>query len=193
MRLLLVVDAVCRIDNSTKIILIVPYLSYSRQDRINSTGEALGIKVLANCKVISLAEIVSNSPLAKKIIDENLVLVCPDSGAEKKILALAEILKINPPNILYVNKIRRLLTGDIIHSQVFGIAAQGKDYIVLGMIYAILAILLAAKILKTLEAGKIYLYATHAILSRGIDELAKHCYHILSNEDDINKGFLSCL
>lgn len=126
------------------------------------------------------------------------MLVCPDSGAEKKMLALAEILKINPQNILYVNKIRRLLTGDIIHSQVFGIA-QGKDCIVLDDTCDIgNTFIEAAKILKTLGAGKIYLYTTHAIPLRDIDKLAKHfnCtyrYRILSNEDDINKGFMSCL
>ena len=48
MSLLLIVDAVRRINPSTQVLLTIPYFPYARQDRVCNEGEALSVKVMAD-------------------------------------------------------------------------------------------------------------------------------------------------
>ena len=93
MCLILTIDAIRRANHETRIFLTIPYFPYGRQDRVCNEGESLSIKVMAdiinnlhctsitiydphsdvtpallrNCKVITLADIIAKSFLAKKI------------------------------------------------------------------------------------------------------------------------------
>ena len=138
--LLLTVDALRR-DGVEGICLTLPYVPYSRQDRVMVSGEALSIKVFAdllnyckfdsveiwdphsdvtsalinNVKVISQAEcVIGHQHLLFKLHEgqpSSTILVCPDAGARKKIHSVARLTGIH--NILYADKNRDPGTGKI--------------------------------------------------------------------------------
>ena len=221
--LLLVVDAVRRINLKTTITLVIPYIPYARQDKVYTEGESLSVAVIANlinslncesvvlydphsdltlnlikrCEIVSLHDIILKSPIAKKIVDENLILVSPDKGAKNKIINLAGALKISPTNILYASKFRDPIKKNIIDFKIDG-EVNGENFILLDDICdAGNTFIQLSKMLRKFNAKKIYLYATHAILSKGLGDIKEHfehmyCYHTFLNLNDSNKNFLTC-
>jgi|LakMenE01Jun11ns_1017448.scaffolds.fasta_scaffold9654888_1 ribose-phosphate pyrophosphokinase len=224
MYLLLTVDAIRRINQETKIYLTIPYFPYARQDRVCNEGEALSVKIMANlinslhcdevtiydphsdvtpallnrCKVISLAEIIADSLLVKLIHKNNLTLLSPDAGAEKKIRAAANKIALHGKTVevLCASKSRDVRTGNITSTQIHG-DIKGKNLIILddicdgGSTFVELA-----KTLKKLESGDVYLYITHAIFSKGLAVLKNHikhvyCYHTLLRAEEIDHSFLT--
>jgi ribose-phosphate pyrophosphokinase len=133
LEILLTVDALRR-AGSKKLRLVLPYVPYSRQDRVMVFGEALGIKVFAdlinscnfeevvvfdphsdvtpalinNCTVVSQESLLWDTCWP---IPGDFTLVCPDAGARKKILKVAKVLK--KKEIVYADKIRDVATGEI--------------------------------------------------------------------------------
>jgi ribose-phosphate pyrophosphokinase len=226
MSLLLVVDAVRRINPSTKIALTIPYFPYARQDRVCNEGEALSVKVMAdlinslncasltiydphsdvtpallnNCRVVSVADIISKSFLAKEINTKNLLLVSPDAGAEKKVrmvakkLASAGILV----EVLCATKSRDTMTGNITSTTIHG-DVKGKNIMIVDDICDGGATFIElAKLLKEQGAGDIYLYVSHGIFSKGLAVLGEHfkhvyCYHTLLQSESVNESFLTVL
>lgn len=135
MELLLVTDALRRLNTDMVIDLYLPYMPYARQDRVANDGEAHGLKVMAalindqyyhtvtvldphSNDTLSLLENVTQVPLDRiiKRAYQNtdwtkVVLVAPDQGAVKKVDALAKALRC--PNVVYAIKKRDTLTGKI--------------------------------------------------------------------------------
>ncbi len=218
MCLMLAVDAIRRVNPATVINLTIPYFPYARQDRVCNEGESLSVKVMAdiinslhcasvtiydphsdvtpallnNCKIIPLAEIVSNH-LAKMVADKKLALVSPDAGAEKKTRMAAKLLS---AEVFCSSKTRDTMTGNItataIHADVNGrdllivddICDGGRTFIEL------------AKELKGGGAGDIYLYVTHGIFSQGLSEISPHfkhiyCYYTMLKDPEINNPTLT--
>jgi ribose-phosphate pyrophosphokinase len=226
MRLILCVDAIRRINPDTKILLTIPYFPYARQDRVCNPGEALSVKVMANlinslncnlvrifdphsdvtpalinnCEVASLDDIICNSNLKDAILRDNLTLISPDAGAEKKVKMLAKRLSSqdNLVNSLCASKTRDTLTGNITSTEIHG-DVQGGNLIVIddicdgGRTFTELA-----KVLKQKGANDIYLYVTHGIFSKGLDVLKDHfkhvyCNHTMLDEELIDQKTLTVL
>jgi ribose-phosphate pyrophosphokinase len=225
MSLLLLVDAIRRISLHADINLTIPYFPYARQDRVCNVGEALSVKVMADiinslnctsvticdphsdvtpallnhCRIITLAEIVANSFLAQKVMDDNIILVSPDAGAEKKVYATAKKISSHKMiDVLCARKTRDTLTGNITSTEIYG-EVENKNLMILddicdgGQTFIELA-----KLLKQRGAKDIYLYVTHGIFSKGLvtlQEYFKHiyCYHTLLSSEKIDLNFLTII
>ena len=226
MSLLLIVDAVRRINPSTQVLLTIPYFPYARQDRVCNEGEALSAKVMAdlinslncagvtiydphsdvtpallnNCRVISVADIISKSFLAKEINSKNLLLISPDAGAEKKVRMVAKKLSAEGEvvEVLCATKSRDTMTGNITSTTIHG-DVKGKNIMIVDDICDGGATFIElSKLLKEQGAGDIYLYVTHGIFSKGLSVLQDHfkhvyCYHTLLQSESVNESFLTML
>lgn len=198
MTLLLQTDALRR-AGWKDIDLLMPYVPYARQDRVMVPGEPLSAKVfcdlintqgyrcveiwdphsdvtpalLNNCKVVAQHALLCD--MLEDTLDtrsHKTVLVCPDAGARKKILAAGKALGLT--NIVYADKKRDVETGritgtvisdapedwplDADHLIVDDIADGGATFIEL------------AKVLRERDVtGPISLYVTHGIFSKGFE------------------------
>jgi ribose-phosphate pyrophosphokinase len=193
--LMLLVDAIRReYIQGIELSLNMPYLPYARQDRLMSRGESLSVKVVAdiinslgfanvyctdihsevgislinNLRHIDL--IACTRSLAMMFNVETTVLVSPDAGANKKLLNFAKAYGFN--QLVRADKERDLSTGKITGTKVYAEHQGDKDFLVLDDIadggYTFIEL---AKKLRELTTGKIYLYVTHGIFSKGIDIL----------------------
>lgn len=134
MELCLITDALTRMG-ATSITAVIPWLSYSKQDKVFLPGEALGVKVVAkiiaasgikhlitldlhNRAILGFFDIpvteLSAKPLLleyfrKSLTDKSLV-VAPDAGAVKSATSFAYELGLD---VVYVDKKRDLVTGEV--------------------------------------------------------------------------------
>ena len=187
--LALAVDALRREEYKPRIHLHMPYIPYARQDRVCNKGESLSIKVVADFinslkfdlvvvddahSDVSLAlfdnlEHVDLAACAKATIPSsvfaNAVLVSPDAGAIKKVNSLGKLVNCR---VEVATKERDCMTGNIVSTQFNGGHIGNQDFIIVddicegGWTFTELA-----KILKNYTDGKIYLYVTHGIFSKG--------------------------
>jgi ribose-phosphate pyrophosphokinase len=141
---------------------------------------------------------------------ERINLISPDSGAYKKIFDVAKFFKI--PKIITANKVRDIITGNIISTEVpVTINDAGKTFVILDDIIdggrTFIEIAKAIRAITDIssvsnEPTKIYLIVTHGIFSGGYYELSKHINGVFStnsvrntdveNESDytVRKDFL---
>ncbi len=207
MHLLLTVDAVRRQHAHAVIHLVLPYMPYARQDRVCNSGEALSIAVMAqlinglncasitvfdphsdvtgallhNVQVRSMADLVMHSPLAALVTQQNLILVAPDAGAQKKVAHVAHALGVP---MLCAYKQRDSATGAISNSVIHGTTPQ-QSYLLLDDICDGGRTFIAlAQVLQQQQAAQVYLYTTHGIYSHGLDVLRPwfkqvYCWHTM--------------
>lgn len=201
MELVMLVNAIRHdIPNIKKFNLVCPYLPYARQDRVCAQGEALGIKAFAgvinglkfdsvevwdahsNVSLAVIDNIVNISPdnflIGMSDSFKDCVLVAPDDGSVKKVSEVSKILKLP---MITAGKHRDVMTGKITGTYVNTSEHIGKNnYLIVddicdgGMTFIELA-----KVLRKWTDGKIYLYVTHGIFSRGLqvfDGLIDHVY-----------------
>ena len=226
MELLLTVDAIRRIQPATKINLTIPYFPYARQDRVCNPGEALSVKVMAdlinnlkcdrinivdphsdvtpalldNCHVVSQAEILQTSPLAKRIREENWALIAPDAGAEKKTHEVAKSLSSGDfiPDVFYAGKVRDTKTGRITATTFHGDVERRKVLIVDDICDGGRTFIELAKVLQDKGSKEIYLYVTHGIFSKGLEPLQPYfthiyCYHTMLPIEQQESNYLTIL
>lgn len=138
MRLLMLTDALRRIYLNAEIELELPYIPYSRQDRVCNYGEAFSLKVFANLlnsqkyKRVYVQDphsdvsgalidnvIIKDITFDLKIFllnlggnDKTFTLIVPDAGALKKAYHLTKELP-QFTNIISLTKVRELSTGNI--------------------------------------------------------------------------------
>lgn len=195
----LATNALKNLFPEAKFELFMPYIPYARQDRIMVPGEPESIKVFANIlnsfnfnkvfvldphsnvstALINNVNVLDNNifvrrsfediKLLHKDEEDDIVLVSPDAGAEKKIYDIAKNLDID--NIVFGSKYRDVKTGRIIKTSFVGdvkdkICVISDDIIDGGATFVELA-----NILKNAGAKKVYLIVTHGIFSKGIDGL----------------------
>ena len=159
MKLLMVTDALKR-ANATKIIVILSYLPYARQDRVCNIGEALSIKVLANIinsqnyyevyvldphsdvgpALLNNCTIIPNHKFIKNVIDDvkerdglddsNIVIVSPDAGSNKKVKDLMKYLNSPELSMVKCDKTRDTLTGDLTGFEVYADSLANKICII---------------------------------------------------------------
>lgn len=191
-RLLMLADALKRM-NCIVWKLDIPYFPYARQDRVCNAGEALSVKVMADLinsigaeKVVLtdphsdvLPALVNNCELldVRKLglmdtIGDKLV-ICPDAGAEKRILKLGR-------EYVMATKVRDIATGEIKETRLYG-DVSGRDCIIVddicdgGRTFVELA-----KSLRAGGANSVDLYVSHGIFSKGMgvfENLINGIYH----------------
>ena len=189
-KLLMVTDAIRQVAPNTPINLVMPYISYARQDRVCDSGEALGIKVFANlintqnyssvlvwdahsevsvallnnCTNVKVSALIHSLPYLADI------LVSPDAGANKKVFELAKAYPDKFNKVIRADKVRDVTTGAITDTVVYCDDLQGKDVLIVddivdgGRTFIELAIKLKEK-----NVGAIFLYVTHGIFSKGLE------------------------
>jgi len=195
--ILIAKDALTRLG-ATNIELVTPYLPYARQDRVCNIGEAFTLKVFAdlinsaNFRRVTIIDShsdvgpallnnclnIPNTYYVKKafndIDNENLVLVSPDSGANKKTNKLFDSLN-TFKTLVKCDKTRDTSTGKLSKFEVFTDDLQGKPCLIVDDICdggrTFIGI---AEALKAKNAGALYLFVTHGIFSNSYEELNKY-------------------
>jgi len=184
--LLMMIDSLKRIG-AAKIIVIIPYFAYGRQDKIFRPGESnfanLIIRILDSmgidglyivdihapeileetfCKTINID---SMKPLAEYIKSKgakDIVVVAPDKGAVERSKKFAKYFGENIP-VEFFDKKRDVKTGEITMSG--KLSLKGKDVVISDDIIATGGTMATAiKLSKESGANKIYAVATHALL-----------------------------
>ena len=195
MALLMLTDAVRRqFPNIAKFEALIFYVPYARQDRVMKPGESLSIKVfcdlinsqkydnvviwdphsdvtpalLNNCTTVNQQSL-ANYTLTDIFVDpKNIVLVAPDAGALKKIYSVSKEMGVD--QVARADKERDPATGKIKDTKVYSDHIGDKDFLIVDDIcdggYTFLEL---AKVLRPLTNGKIILYVTHGIFSKGLD------------------------
>lgn len=208
-------DVLCRVTNSEDIMklmlvsnildnkgiekrhLILPYLPYSRQDRITSYSEPYSIKVL--CELIknlgynrvTTVDVHSNAPTyllgnlynyvpykeCQKwlndlgVIPEETTLICPDAGAQKRTEKYNTILGFK--EIIYCLKNRDSETGTLSGFQVLGKIQTENALVVDDICDGGGTFLGLGDKLKEAGANKLLLWVAHGGFTKGVDELLK--------------------
>ncbi len=199
-------DDIIKPSTNTVKWLSMPYIPYARQDRKMSQSEANSLKVFAkfintfefnsvevvdphsdvaegvieNIKIFSQEQCVkSMQGEMKKYFDVNSVkVVAPDTGALKKIYKIA---KLWGTEFITASKVRDVQTGKIVDTVVHSHHLGNQDLIVVDDICDGGATFIElAKKLKEITNGDLYLYVTHGIFSKGLDELSIYYKQILT-------------
>lgn len=176
--------------------LVMPYIPYARQDRVCNDGESLTLKVFTDMvnalgfnnvivldphsdvapALINNCHQSSNHKYIRQVfwdIKENVHLVIPDAGAVKKGHALAKEIKF--AGIIQCDKVRDTKTGSLTGFRVFDYDLKGKACMIVDDICDGGGTFMGlAHELKSNGAGKIYLFVTHGIFSKGLGSLAEY-------------------
>ncbi len=185
MELLLMIDAARR-ASAEKIIAVIPYFGYARQDRKDKPRVSIGAKLVANMLTSAGADRIvtmdlhagqiqgffdipvdhldSNSvfyPYLENLKLENLAIASPDSGGAKKARAYASYLK---ADMILIDK-HRERANEIASMQVIG-NVQGKNVVIIDdMADTAGTLCKAADYLKAQGALTVRAVVTHALLS----------------------------
>jgi len=188
MTLFMLTDALRRAyQPKTPIALTLPYLPYARQDRVCNPGEPLGLRVLCNLinaqnydsvtvydphsdvstALLDRVRVVTQADLLSRAytLFRGYTLVAPDAGALKKVGAVAKALTLP---YVRADKTRDPETNDITGTVLIGKVAPDANLLIVddicdgGRTFTELA-----KVLRTHTSGKIDLYVTHGIFSKG--------------------------
>lgn len=192
MELIMVTDAVRRLSPLIEMTLVLPYLPYSRQDRVCNSGEALSAAVFArminalnfrkvwtydahsdvsvacldNCESYG-AEIVLDDLIGKKKM-QDYVLVAPDAGAIKKTLKVAQYF--GGLKVINCDKNRDTKTGEIVGTYVnWGYSMKGMNLLIVDDICdGGMTFIKIAEAVQKFKPDSITLYVTHGIFSKGL-------------------------
>jgi len=185
----LICDAVNRLG-AKKIIGVVPWLGYSKQDKVFRQGEPLSIKVIAQLiqcspfkKLITLdlhkraiigffdktvielsAQPLFSDIFSKLIKNNEFMVVAADKGSSKASTIMAKNLKLP---VLYINKERDSTSGKISMKAINGKLKGKKVIIVEDLISTGSTLIKAAELLRKKGAGKIFVAATHHLFVPG--------------------------
>jgi ribose-phosphate pyrophosphokinase len=187
----LICDALQR-AGASEIIAVIPWMGYSKQDKVFRLGEPLSAKVVAQIlQVAKPAKIItidlhnkatlgffdcpitelSAKPLLveyfKKLVNNHTIVVAPDSGAVKASTEFANELKIP---VVYMDKKRDLETGEVM---VIGMSRSvaGAEVIVYDdNVFTGSTLLETAKELKQAGAKTIRVGLTHHLYVPGVQE-----------------------
>tara|TARA_R110000744_G_scaffold170264_2_gene288393 strand:- start:589 stop:1413 length:825 start_codon:yes stop_codon:yes gene_type:complete len=198
MNLVMVVDALKRNFGDYPITLTVPYLPYSRQDRLCNKNEAVGLNVIIGmlsgladtlfsfdihnfeaCGMAGSAVMqmdITNIPVSRilyknTITTRNTILVAPDQGSISKVLKLSAELG---TDYVLGSKKRDTATGKLSGFSVntLGVDCEGKDLLIVDDICDGGGTFLGLyEELEKLKPKKVDLYVTHGIFSKGYESL----------------------
>jgi ribose-phosphate pyrophosphokinase len=190
-KLLMVKDALDRKMYTSRISLNMPYIPYARQDRVCNLGEAFSLQVF--CKLINSCNFDRvwvkdpHSDVAPALLDnvhitqskwivrndsykwnsyKDAIIVSPDAGANKKVTDLCKVLR--KDTFIRADKVRDLSTGEIKSTVVYCDDLKGQDCLIVDDICdGGRTFIELGKALKAKGAGKVGLYVTHGIFSKG--------------------------
>lgn len=190
----LLADALTR-AGYTELVGVVPWLGYSKQDKVFLSGEALSAKVIAqiiqttkvkklitfdlhNRAITGFFDIpvieLSAKPLFKEYFEKkinenpaNYVVVAPDEGAVKASAYFARELGVN---ICYMDKRRDLITGEVSVVGMTGDVVGKHAIIVDDMIVTGSTMMKSAKYLKKMGAVGVSVAATHHLYLSGVQD-----------------------
>lgn len=181
-QLLLLTDALRR-HGAISIDLFIPYFPGARQDRVCNPGEALSVKVYADLinrqqyrkvfvfdphsdvvmALLSNAYVIKNHRLVEDVLAEignDVVLISPDAGSNKKIFELSA--KLGGLPVVRADKLRDVRNGAILGTEVFCGNLAGKTCVIVDDICAGgRTFVELAKQLKAKECQKIVLVVSH--------------------------------
>lgn len=172
--------------NASKIIAIVPYLAYARQDKRFRPGEAISIKtiirlienigvdelytiniheeaILSEFKmsIVNLSAMSAIGAYLKKYDLKEPYIVSPDQGAEFLAKEVAETLR---ADVSCCFKKRDHITGEI-ETEAVKLDVKGRDTVIVDDIISTGGTIVnAAKMLKAQGARRVFVGATHALL-----------------------------
>lgn len=166
--------------------LVIPYLMGARYDRRMQKGDGIDLKVVAtlinscNFERVYLYDVhsdvasvlinnsinISNKVLVESYNKENAVLICPDSGASKKVDG---ILKLNPliTEVVYCTKSRNLSDGKITLKVLTPEKCEDRNCVIIDDLCDGGGTFLA--IASQINPKHLTLVVTHAIFSNGIE------------------------
>jgi ribose-phosphate pyrophosphokinase len=196
LELIMMIEAVKRMG-AERVIVIVPYLAYARQDKIFRPGEcsfARNILKLINtlnidefytvdvhnpevleeisCKAVNINSMGLLADHIRSLGTQNIVVVSPDKGAVQRSEAFARYFGEEIP-VDYFEKKRDVKTGEI--TMKGSLSLKNRNVIIADDIIATGGTMAnAIKIAKESGANKIYAVATHALL------LEQAAYRILN-------------
>lgn len=185
----LIADALNRLGVK-KITAVIPWLGYSKQDKVFRSGEPLSVKVIAKMlQVVPLEKVITfdlhnlaipgffEVPVVnlsgRKVfreyyqnkITEKTVIAAVDAGSVKSSERFSEDLGGVP--LVYMNKIRDLITGKVLYKSISE-SVKGKTILIKDDLISSGGTLVeAAKFLKTNGADKINVCATHHLYVPG--------------------------
>ena len=203
---------------AVKIELTVPYLPFSRQDRVMTEGESFGLQAVIDMikmcnftKVttwdihsdvagamfpagvfvnVSQADLWANS-IAELAKTESTVIVSPDAGALKKIYKVAGYLP-----VVEAKKIRDVATGHIVSTEIDGAKLSEFSQAIIvddicdgGRTFIELAKVIRASGFK----GNLVLCVTHGIFSKGVGVFAEDFDEVytMNNINNVDLDFFN--
>ncbi|MFX1379217.1 MAG: ribose-phosphate diphosphokinase [Promethearchaeota archaeon] len=184
--LFMMIDSVKRMG-AVKVIVVVPYLAYTRQDKIFRPGESqfanaiismlnfFGIDELfsvdihapivlndCTCKAVNIDSMKLLADYIKSMGTQNIVVVAPDKGALERSTAFAAHLGEKVP-VKVFEKIRDVKTGEITMSG--NLNLKNKNVVIADDIISTGGTMSTAiKLAKESGAEKVFAVATHALL-----------------------------
>lgn len=123
-------------------------------------------------------------------MNNKFYLISPDAGSNKKIFDLAKLIDYDG-EIIRCDKLRDIVTGNIIETIVYKDDLNGKDCLIVDDICdGGRTFIQLATALKQKNCGKIYLIVTHGIFSYGFDVLSDNIDGIFctNSVSDIRDG-----
>ncbi len=186
MELFMIIDSVKRMG-AAKIVIVVPYLAYARQDKIFRPGESQFANVIFRilnsfgldelytvdihapeimdecaCKAVNIDSMKLLADYIKSKGAKDIVVVSPDKGATDRSKTFANHFGENIPIEIF-DKERDVKTGEIQMSGALNL--KGKDVVISDDIIATGGTMATAiKLAKESGANKIFAVATHALL-----------------------------
>ncbi len=192
----LICDALKRLG-ANRIVAVIPWLGYSKQDKVFRIGEPLSVKVIAEILQVVLLERIITFDLhnpsilgffdvpvvnlsAQKLFLEHfrkmkaseLVVVATDAGAVKGSTEFAHALGVD---VAFVDKKRDLISGRVSIRGINGTVKNKDAVIVEDMIVTGSTLVEASRFLKKNGAGKIFVAATHHLFLPGVQEKLEEC------------------
>ena len=184
--LIMMIDSMKRM-RAKRVIVVIPYLAYARQDKIFRPGESLFADILIRiidsmgidelyvvdvhapnilsdtyCKTTNIDSMKILAEYIKSIGAKDIVVVSPDKGAVERSTAFAKHFG-EDVQVDFFEKKRDVKTGDITMSG--SLSLKDKDVVISDDIIATGGTMAnAIKISKESGANKIYAVATHALL-----------------------------
>lgn len=179
--------------------LYIPYLMGARFDRRMQEGDSVDLKVIArlinSCgfKKVKLFDVhsdvalqlinnsvnISNEALVLEYNKPNSVLICPDSGASKKISRYLEINH-NITDVIYCTKTRDLSNGNLTLKVLQPEKAEGRDCVIIddlcdggGTFLAIASQIPKMKAFEHTGRKSLTLIVSHGVFSKGFSALDK--------------------
>ncbi len=188
----LMADALRRLGVK-RIVAVIPWLGYSKQDKVFRPGEALSVKVIAKMlQVVPLEKVITfdlhnlaipgffEIPVVnlsgrelfrdycRKLVTEKTVIAAVDAGSVKSSERFSEDLGGVP--LVYMNKFRDLVTGKVVYKSMSE-SVEGKTILIKDdLISTGNTLVEAAKFLKSNGAGAINVCATHHLYVPGAQE-----------------------